>query len=217
MATYDDIAAALAPHGFMARGGFHPTGGDNISGETVLIIGNAGPAMWRRFSRTDGPDAPDALDAWTRRILDPVAAAFGARALYPFDGPPYAPFLKWAAKAEPVFASPVGMTIHPEYGLWHAYRGAFIFAEKLELPSPVEHASPCLDCADQPCLSTCPVDAFKTDRYDVESCATHLRNPAGADCMAQGCRARRACPVGQDFRYAPDQAAFHMGAFLKNR
>lgn len=225
MVKFGDISAALVPHGLLVRGGFHPTTGDTISGQTVLLIGNAGPAMWRKFSQMREADGPNALDAWTCRTLDPVAATFGAQAIYPFDGPPYAPFLKWAERAEPVYASPIGMTIHPGYGLWHAYRGVFIFAERVELPAPVDvdRASPCLECADQPCLSTCPVDAFEpnrddvSERYDVNACAAHLRNPAGADCMAQGCRARRACPVGRDFRYAPAQAAFHMEAFLRNR
>jgi hypothetical protein len=214
MAIYDDISAALTAHGFLARGGFHPTNGDDISGKTVLIIGNAGPAMWRKFSHIEGTGA---LDDWTRRILDPIAAMFGAQAIYPFDGPPYAPFLTWAEKAERVYASPIGMTIHGEYGLWHAYRGAFVFAENLDVPPRVGSTSPCLNCADQPCMSACPVDAFVPTRYDVESCAAHLREPVGADCMAQGCRARRACPVGQNFRYTSAQAGFHMNAFLRNR
>jgi hypothetical protein len=34
--------------------------------------------------------------------------------------------------------------------------------------------------------------------------------------MGEGCRARRACPVGRDYRYAPDQAAFHMRPFRRN-
>jgi hypothetical protein len=48
----------------------------------------------------------------------------------------------------------------------------------------------------------------------VAACVGHLETPAGAECMAEGCRARRACPVGTDYRYEPAQAAFHMRAFL---
>lgn len=118
----------------MPRAGFHPTATDDAPGQTILIIGNAGPAMWRAYSQACEAGGPTPLDAWAQRVLDPVAATFGAHAIFPFDGPPYAPFLRWAIKAEPVHISPTRMTIHPEYGLWHAYRGAFIFDEKLELP-----------------------------------------------------------------------------------
>jgi hypothetical protein len=33
--------------------------------------------------------------------------------------------------------------------------------------------------------------------------------------MAHGCLARRACPVGQAYRYTDAQAAFHMRAFRR--
>ncbi len=35
--------------------------------------------------------------------------------------------------------------------------------------------------------------------------------------MDLGCRARRACPVGREYFYDPEQAAFHMRAFLDAR
>jgi hypothetical protein len=37
-----------------------------------------------------------------------------------------------------------------------------------------------------------------------------------ADCRDHGCRARRSCPIGAGFRYLPDQARFHMAAFLRS-
>lgn len=42
-------------------------------------------------------------------------------------------------------------------------------------------------------------------------------DPNGADCLDFGCRARHACPVGRDYRYAPNLAQFHMEAFYKAR
>lgn len=129
------VAAALAPHGLMLRGGFHPEPADGLDGATLLLIGNAGPALWRAFEAyAYADDAPHPLDRWTRARLD--AVAFGASALYPFEGPPYHPFQRWAMRAEPVHPSPLGMLIHPAYGLWHAYRGALLFPERLSLPPP---------------------------------------------------------------------------------
>jgi hypothetical protein len=223
--TLADIAEALAPHGLIARGGFHPGPEDGVpaladrtAARTVVLVGNAGPAMWQRFCAapelTDG--APDALDRWTTRVLTAVAAECRALPLFPFGGPPYLPIQRWAMRAEPVHPSPIGLLIHREYGLWHAYRGALAFAERLGLPPRPELPSPCDSCADRPCLGTCPVGAFSVAGYDVPACARHLDTSAGVDCMTLGCRARRACPVGQGYSYAPAQAEFHMLPFRRN-
>ena len=149
-------------------------------------------------------------------MLDDIAAGLGAAAFFPFGGPPYLPFIRWAKRAEPVAESPIGMLIHPDHGLWHAYRGAIGFAERIALPPPDRRPRPCDTCLDRPCLSACPVEAFDGSRYEVERCVTHLSRAAGADCMEEGCRARRACPVGRHARYAPAQAEFHMRAFRQS-
>lgn len=217
------IAQALAPTGLTVRGGFQPDGADALppvpSGEaaaTVLLVGNAGPAMWKAFSNSsqahDGGLHP--LNRWTRHHMDALASAIGGLALYPFDTTPAWPFQQWAARCEPVHPSPLGLFIHPEYGLWHAYRAAIVLAETVDLPVPTSAASPCQSCAESPCLSRCPVGAFSTSGYDVPACARHLQSPAGADCLQGGCLARRACPVGADYQQLPAQNAFHMRAFL---
>lgn len=213
---YGAIARALAGHGMIARGAFRPAAGEGLPTGTAmaLMVGNAGPGMWR-FFQAGRRDEVDAMNRWTRRVLDAVAAAVGASAHYPFDGPPWLPFQRWAGRAEAVFASPVGMSIHPQHGLWHAWRGVLAFADDLaDLPPRRATANPCESCVTKPCLTACPAGAFSADGYDVPACGGHLRQPAGADCMALGCRARRACPVGRDATYLPAQAAFHMTAFL---
>lgn len=218
------LADALVRHGLILRGGFHPHPQDGLDAngldaKTVLLIGNAGPALWRAFEgQADGDDATNPLDRWTKALLDPLAVTFGAQALYPFGGPPYQPFQRWAQRAEDVHPSPLGLLIHPDYGLWHAYRAAFLFQDRLALPARRERASPCEACADKPCLSACPVDAFAAERaYDVPACTAHIRSPAGAACRDQGCQARHACPVGRAFTYDDAQSGFHMAAFEKAR
>ncbi len=224
------IEAALARAGLIPRGGFHPEPGDGVPGladgrpaRTLVMVGNAGPALWRAFAASpEFGTAPDPLNRWSARVIGDLAAAWDARALYPFGGPPHLPFVAWAKRAEPVAESPLGILIHPDYGLWHAYRGALAFAEALALPPRAERPRPCDACAERPCLGACPVGAFSaagTDvaGYDVSACADHLKAPAGADCMAEACRARRACPIGRAYLYAPEQAAFHMVHFLEAR
>ena len=221
MATTDgrvltDLSARLAAHGLLCLGAFAPAPEDNAPAgtRTMVLVGNAGPDMWHAFDR-ERRDEPDPLDSWTRRTIDPIAEAFGARALYPFAGPPYPPIQRWAARAGQAFPSPLGLMIHATYGLWHAYRAALAFATEIAVPAAAA-ASPCATCADKPCLSACPVGAFTATGYDSGACRTHLAAPDGADCMETGCRARRACPAGQDYRYAPEQALFHMTRFRES-
>jgi hypothetical protein len=180
------------------------------------MIGNVGSSLWPVFSAApeaaDG--APHPLDRWTQRAVSAIAAEVGAAPLFPFGGPPYLPFQRWAMRAESVAPSPLGILIHPDYGLWHAYRGALAFSERLALPPRADRPRPCDSCADRPCLSACPVGAFADGRYDVPRCIYHIGAAAGGECIGVGCLARRACPVGATFFYGEDQARFHMGAFL---
>lgn len=218
------LAQSLAPLGLSLRGGFQVSTTDTLpplpggrAAASVLLVGNAGPGMWTAFfdSAHARDGAPHPLNRWTCEHLDAIAEAIGGMALYPFDATPAWPFQQWAARCEPVHPSPLGLFIHPEYGLWHAYRAAIVLAEPMDLPAPRPVASPCLTCAERPCLSRCPVGAFSTSGYDVPACARHLQSPAGADCLQGGCLARRACPVGADYQQLPAQNAFHMRAFLK--
>ncbi len=217
------IERLVAPHGLNLRGGFHPSANDGVPASadgrtpaTLLLIGNIGPSLWPVFSASAEADdgAPDPLNRWTLRVIASIAREVGAVPLFPFGGPPYLPFQRWAMRAEAVAPSPLGILIHPDYGLWHAYRGALAFAERLALPPRVQRARPCDSCSDRPCLSACPVGAFSEHGYDVPACIGHIGRPAGDPCMSGGCLARHACPVGPAFGYGAAQARFHMTAFL---
>jgi len=222
----EQVAAEAAVVGIAVRGAFHPDIDDEVPAMrgdgavgTLVLAGFAGRAQWPIFAAS--PEASDGranpLDRWSRRVIGGLANTLGAAALYPFEGPPWLPFQRWAMKAEPVHRSPLGMLIHPDWGLWHSYRGAIAFAERLALTERAHRPSPCEDCTARPCLTACPVGAFTPERYDVATCTAHLRGGAGKDCLDLGCRARDACPVGADHRYARDQSSFHMRAFLASR
>ena len=215
---YDNLGSALAEYGLVTRGAFHPSPGDGVPGDpgTLVLAGNAGPDMWRAFAGSM-PDGSDPLDAWSQVAIGAVASRCRATPLFPFAAPPYLPFQRWAAMADSVSPSPLGILIHRQFGLWHGYRGALAFTDRLPLPPRDDTLSPCEACADKPCLSACPVAAFTEAGYDVDACAGHLLGPEGQHCMTRACLARHACPVGQDYVYPPDQAAFHMRAFLAAR
>lgn len=221
-----EIEAALRQTGLMARGAFNCVAADGVPDQpdgrpsrSVVLAGNVGGSLWSAFA--DSPEARDGrsdpMNRWSARTVGAVAAQVGGLAVFPFGGPPYLPFLRWAEKADQVAPSPLGMLIHPQFGLWHAYRGAIALAEALPLPPRASWRHPCDDCADKPCLTTCPAGAFTASGYDVAACAAHVAAPQGADCLETACRARRACPVGRGYRYEAGQARFHMQAFIAAR
>jgi len=208
--------------GLSLRGAFHPAPSDAVPAlpdtrpaATLVLLGWVGGRQWPAFAAS--PEAQDGvphpLDRWSRRIVETLAAETGAAALFPFGGPPYHPFQRWAQRAEPVFPSPLGLFVHADHGLWHSYRGALAFAGRLDLPERVERAHPCDSCAEKPCLTACPVDAFTPGHYAVERCAAHVKSPEGNACREDGCLARRACPVGQHLRYGRAEAGFYLRAF----
>ena len=219
---YASVCRGIEAAGLVPRGGFHPNGDDAVppmsdggAVGTLVLVGVVGGAGWDAFRGSDeARGSPDPLDRWSRRVITTLAADLGAEPLFPFGGPPFLPFLRWARRAEAVHPSPIGPLIHPDYGLWHAYRGALAFPEAVDLPPADTRPRPCDTCADRPCLSTCPVGAFVPDGYDVPACIDHIGGAGGGDCLDGGCLARRACPVGVAYRYAPEQMAFHMRAFL---
>ena len=92
---YARIARALWGTGLIARGGFHANAEDGVpgpagAGGTVIIVGNAGAALWRVFAAApEFAFAKAPLDTWTARVLDAVADELGASTVYPFGGPPH--------------------------------------------------------------------------------------------------------------------------------
>lgn len=221
---FDVCVQRILATGLAVRGAFHVRSGDVVpdtrdgAPRTLILVGNAGSSFWPAFRRSAeyGDGGADPLDRWSKRVVDGLAEELVAHSLFPFGGPPFHPFLRWARRAEPVTPSPLGLLIHPRYGLWHAYRGALLFNRTLAgLPSDPEASSPCLTCADQPCLTGCPVEAFTVHDFDVAACAAHLAGPN--NCMDQGCQARNACPIGKPFAYVADEHRFHLNAFLNAR
>jgi ferredoxin len=218
------LEAALAAHGLILRGGFDfdatdalPPGRSGPPAKSVLLVGQAGAAPCPHFQRWragQSVDLANPLDTWCREIIGTVAEVFGARAVSPSDRP-YLPFQQWAMRAEGLRSSPLGILMHPVYGLWHAYRGALLFDVPLDLPRLEKPIHLCDACAGKPCLKACPVSAHSLEGFAYEACLDHVRGPAGAPCREAGCFDRNACPYGTDYRYPAEVQAFHMAAFAR--
>lgn len=218
------IAAALSVHGLMLRGGFNfagaeekPSGLSGAAARSVLLVGQAGAAPWPHFLRwleKQSQPIDDPLDRWSREVIGAVAGKFGARAVSPSDRP-YLPFQQWAVRAEGLRPSPLGILMHPQYGLWHAYRGALLFENEIALQQPHEVVHLCDTCLEKPCLKSCPVEAYSANGFAHETCLAHVRGQNGAPCRTGGCLDRNACPYGTDYRYPAEVQAFHMAAFAR--
>lgn len=220
--TFEAIRQRIESAGLSARGGFHPgpaEGLEPIGGAPVrslILIGLTGQRQWPEFAVSpeyrDG--LRDPLDRWSTRLIGTLARELGGRALYPFEGPPWLPFQRWAQRALAVHVSPLGLLIDPEFGLWHSYRGALALTFEVAFPVVAASPSPCEACAGRPCLHTCPVNAFSRHGYDVGSCRNHVQS-GPVECRKTGCAARRACPVGAQHAHSAAQAEFYMSAFAR--
>lgn len=181
---------------------------------TLLLLSPHEPAFWPGFTAapeaTDGQ--PDAMDRWSLRVITDWATALGATPLFPFGGPPWAPFVDWALASGRVHSSPLGMVVHPDAGLFLSFRGALALRDPVAVPPRCPH--PCNNCPDRPCRTACPVDAFASGIYDVPQCRKHLRSTEGFDCMSKGCAARRACPNGKSYGRIDAHSAYHMSYFI---
>lgn len=208
-------ASAAGARGLALRGQCALSPDDGFGQGQVVLLGPDEPAFWPRFQ--DSPEyadgAPNPLDRWSHRQVGALAQSWGGRAVLPYDGPPWPPFLAWAQRSGQAWASPVGLLVHATAGLFLSFRGAVLLPEVTAFDDPAP-TLPCTSCADQPCATACPIGALAPGQdYDVPACQAHLRSPQGAACRA-GCLVRRACPISQTFGRDDAQSAFHMRAFL---
>lgn len=209
------IEAFIGRHRLEVLGGFHPRPDEKglpKRTRTLLLLGPAEPGFWPHLtSQPEWLDSrPDPVDRWSRRVIGRIACDLGAKALFPFGGPPWHPFYQWALRTGQVWDSPVRLLVHAGRGLMVSFRGALALREEVDLPPTA--LRPC-DACPAPCLTACPPAALTGAGYDVPACHAHLDRPEGAGCLTGGCLVRRACPVSRTYARLPEQSAYHMGQF----
>lgn len=208
MDSLSKIAQQAAAHHLAILGGFHGADPSLPNGtQTLLMLGPA-DGFWAHVTASaewqDG--AADPIDRWSRRVIGRLACDLGAKALFPFGGPPYHPFYSWALRTGRIWESPIKLLVHDTQGLMVSFRGALALKQHIDLPAPSQR--PCDTCP-APCTATCP--ALSTAGYDLPSC--HAMLDAGKDCMNLGCASRRACPAGAAYARLPEHSAYHMRQF----
>ncbi len=218
LTQYAQIETRAQSLGLMIYGALHPGAGIEQLDHGTLILLGCNTNFWPQFCQSpeyrDG--RADPVDRWSRRVITQLAADLGAtQSYYPFDGPPYAPFVNWALASGRAFTSPSQFLVHDQVGLLISYRGALHFDAEFHIPAPRLAHSPCLDCTTQGCINSCPVQAMVDDTpYEVAACHNHLDTLSGSrTCLSQGCIARRACPLSEGAGRSPAQSAHHMRYF----
>lgn len=220
----DVLGERLSRSGLALRGGFDFDDGEaspplhsGKPSKAVILIGNIGGAFWPHFKlwRDNQPaDLKNPLDSWSRAVIEQASAGLGATFISPSDKP-FMPFQQWAMRAEGLRPSPLGILMHPRWGLWHAYRGALLFDRPLGLAEPGQIEHLCDSCVGKPCVRACPVYAYTADRFDHTACLDHVRGAKGAACRTGGCLDRNACPYSDGYRYPIDMQAFVMRAYAE--
>lgn len=200
MTSYEAVELAAAQHGLL------PLGGVQTDAGTLVLLGPQPDAFWPILQASPEAGESNPVDAWSTRVITHLAETLGAAPRFPFGSPPQ-PFITWALASGTCHLSPVGLLVHETQGLNVSFRGALQFAHDIALPAAAPR--PC-DTCDAPCLTACPVEALGSQSYDLDACHRWL-DPQENTCMAQGCAARRACPLSPP---RPDaQAAHHMRYF----
>lgn len=185
------------------------------SHRSLVLLGQRGRSLWDRSVRHH-LDADDPFDDTVQQLVHDWFARHAPDSAWTtvYPGSVRVPLGQLAETVGWGQPSPLGITIHPEHGLWIAHRIAFL----CDLHLSTDRSSgphPCTTCVGTPCVSACPVDAVSiTAPFVLRSCAEH-RAPEGSECELQ-CLARNACPVAADLRYGPEQMAHHYSSGLRS-
>ena len=181
--------------------------------ESLLLVGNRGQELWTAMGTVGAKTGDNPVDTWVDSALQAAVAGplapLGPSIAWPgVDG--VAPVSILAMAAHWGRPSPLGLFIHPSYGLWVAIRGVTLLSQSVPERLEADEPHPCDEC-DEPCLPACPASALSAAAApDVRlSFAERLR--PGAPCEAR-CLARGACPVGTTWRPGAEQQAHHQRA-----
>jgi len=175
----------------------------------LVLIGHGGRRMWETLqgSRTETADPIDRYSIYlTQQFIHNYLDDPPIRWLYP-DSPHIAPLQQLGESAGWCSPSPLGSGISPHYGVWFAYRAAFLTDADLPVISEQPAHSPCDNCLEKPCINACPTGAVKLESTDIGTCAAH-RLGVNSRC-ADRCLARMACPVHPEHRYTLEQIQYH--------
>ena len=190
----------------------------------LVLLGNGGSAFWQALQR-HGMDAVDPVDRFSlllaQTFIDDYLGEAHSEMVYP-SSKHMIPLQQLGTLAGWHHPSPLGIGIHDVYGLWFAYRTAFVTTAVIPRHcSPQNETSPCDTCRDKPCVAACPggaVASFSAGQavpsLNLQACIPH-RLKTHSSC-ADRCLSRMACPIGREHQYTLEQINYHYTHSLDN-
>lgn len=186
----------------------------------LVLLGHGGRKLWQAV-QAQGLEGADPIDQYSLKITRQYIRQFLDNAehliLYPLTDY-LIPLTQLGELAGWSHPAPIGLGINPTFGVWFAYRVAFL-VNSSRLPI-IDHRppitnSPCASCTEKPCLSACPAGAVSADpaKFDIFTCANYRIKPHSA--CADRCLARMACPIAPEHRYSLPQIRYHYGQSLQ--
>lgn len=177
----------------------------NLEQDTLCLIANGGRTLWdhlpRPLNESLHPIDQFSIDQITKLDVD-------ARILFPHEHLNI-PLQKLGRLLNLSRPSLLGLDINKEYGVWFAFRGAFLTTKKINSKPHTNFESPCDSCIEKPCISACPANAIKNQNTpDLQNCI-EFRLKENSEC-ADKCLARLACPYQKIHQYKTEQIKYHM-------
>ena len=181
----------------------------------LILIGHAGTTLWDAV-KASGIRSQNPIDDFSVSTVEQWFAAHFAdtahEVIYPGELPVGLQALGKVAGWH--HASPLKIGIWSEWGTWYAYRVVLLADSALAPSQPVRSESPCVRCADQVCIASCPGGALDGGAFVLDKCLSYRQSPSSR-CQAT-CIARVSCPVGAEHRYGDEQLRHSYSISLQN-
>lgn len=180
----------------------------------LVLTGHGGGRLWQALQEK-GMDSADPVDQYSTQLTHQFIVEYLDNApflwLYP-NTSHLIPLQQLGETAGWSHPSPLGSGISPTFGVWFAYRTAFLTNAPLSETAGDLGPSPCDACEDKPCISTCPVGAVQFEGFRINECVQY-RLETKSPC-ADRCLARMACPYFPQHRYSLEQIQYHYSQSL---
>ncbi|MCP5099403.1 MAG: hypothetical protein GY943_27935 [Chloroflexi bacterium] len=176
----------------------------------LLLLGHGGTTLWHSMTTTDWEMA-NPIDHYSIKISQTFITKHllnkQAVRLYPLTEF-IIPLQQLGEHAGWCHSSPLGLGISPKFGVWYAYRTAYLINAPLPIITATRQASPCNSCERKPCLTACPAKALHPyNPINISACAAHRLRPHSS-CVNQ-CLSRLACPIAPEHQYSIEQISYH--------
>lgn len=178
--------------------------------ETLCILAHGGRTLWNNLEHPLD-EARHPIDSFSLAqvhwLNDTVLRDPSLNVLFP--GEHLIPLQKIGRFLNISRPSLLGLDMNQEFGVWFAFRAAFLTTSEIPEIRPPDFISACASCSEKPCQKVCPPSAVQNsaEEFQLRACATHRLSP-NSECLSQ-CLARNSCPYKHEHQYSVEQMAYH--------